>query len=229
MCFHYAYIADTIKTGNRFGVAKPPKFEPVFHANAFSNLAMPVITNENKDEVQFYNWGLIPAWVKTAKDAQDINKKTANARSETVFEKPSFRSAIKKKRCLVPANGFYEWRHEGKEKIPHFVYLKNQDIFSFAGIFENWTNKETGEIINTYSILTAPANELMSYVHNNRERMPVILRKEDEEYWLSDLKNEDEICKVYNQITSEEMQYQVIDSKDLWQWGEENISKLIQL
>lgn len=219
MCFHYAYIADKVKTAKRYGVQNPPEFEHIFHANAFANPPMPVITSEEPNELNFYNWGLIPSWIKTLEAANDINKKTANARSESVFEKPSFRSAIKSRRCLVPATGFYEWRHEGKEKIPYFVSVKDQEIFSFAGIYESWTNTTTGEIINSFSILTMEANELMQYVHNNRNRMPVILSKDDEKYWLSNLKSNDEISKAITEYPSDNMKYEAIDDKDLYIWA----------
>lgn len=215
MCFHYALISDAIKMGNRFGVMRPKSFEPIPHANAFANPQMPVVTIEEPDLLNYFNWGLVPSWIKSKKDANEISKKTGNARSETVFEKPSFRSAIKSKRCLVPATGFYEWRHEGKNKIPHFVTTTDQEIFSFAGIYESWTDKATGEILNTFSILTTEANELMEYVHNNRKRMPVILSKEDEQYWLSDLKSKDEIEKAIMQYPTEKMKYEVISSEEL--------------
>lgn len=224
MCFHYAYIADKVKTGNRFGVTNPPEFESVFHANAFANPSMPVITSEEPDKVNYYNWGLVPSWIKSRKDADDISKKTGNARSETVFEKPSYRSAIKSRRCIIPATGFFEWRHEGKEKIPHFVSTTDQEIFAFAGIYEHWTDKSTGEIINSFSMLTTEANELMEYVHNHRKRMPLILNKEDEKYWLSDLKSKDEIEKSITQYPSENMKYEVIDNKDLWEWSKNRFS-----
>lgn len=211
MCFHYAYIADKIETGKRFGVTNPPEFEPIPHANAFTNPKMPVITSEEPNKVNFYNWGLIPSWIKTKEDANSISKKTANARSETVFEKPSYRNAIKSRRCLIPATGFFEWRHEGKEKIKHLVTTKDQSIFSFAGIYENWINNDTGEVINTFSMLTIEANELMKYVHNNRERMPLILNKEDEQYWLSSLKNKNEISQVIKQYNSDSMKAKIID------------------
>lgn len=217
MCFHYAYIADKYKTIERYELEESDDFEPVFHANAFSNLKMPVITNEEPKSLNFYNWGLIPFWIKTKKDVDGIRNKTGNARSETIFEKPSFKFSIKKKRCLIPASGFYEWRHEEKEKIPHYVYLKNQDIFSFGGIWEKWTDKETGEIINSFSIITTKSNKLMSYVHNNRERMPLILKQEDENIWLSDLEK-DEIKHLFYQIPSKEMEYKKIDTKRIGEW-----------
>jgi len=211
MCFHYAYISDKIETAKRYGITNPPEFEAIPHANAFGRPKMPIITNEQPEILNFYNWGLIPSWIKSINDANSISKKTVNARSETIFEKPSYRDAIKRRRCLIPSTGFYEWRHEGKEKIKHLVQTKDQKIFSFAGIYETWTNKQTGEKINTYSMLTMEANDIMKYVHNNRERMPVILHQEDEKYWLSDLKNKDEIYQVIKKYSSEYMLANVVD------------------
>jgi len=146
---------------------------------------MPVISNEKPDRLQLFHWGLIPRWVKSKEDALKFRSRTLNARSETVFEKPSFRNAIKTNRCLIPANGFYEWMHYNGKKYPHFIYLQNKNIFSMAGIWEQWVDKQTGEIYKTYSILTTEANPLMAKIHNSKERMPVILPPKNETDWLN--------------------------------------------
>ena len=88
-------------------------------------------------------------WTKSLDDAKKIRTQTLNARSETVFEKPSFRASITKKRCLIPASGFYDWRDYNSKKYPYYIYLKDRELFSFAGIYESWTDRETGELINT--------------------------------------------------------------------------------
>lgn len=136
----------------------------------------PVRTNETENPLQFFKWGLIPHWAKDHK----IGSRLINARSETILEKPAFR-AIHKKRCLVPFDGFYEWKRQGKERIPYRIILPETDIFSVAGIWETWKNP-SGEMIPTFTVLTQPPNELMQDIH---DRMPAILAPEQEHLWLA--------------------------------------------
>ena len=133
-------------------------------------------------------WGLIPFWIREPEKAEKIRNSTANAVSETVFALPSFREAIRKRRCLIPSTGFYEYHYEGKEAIPYRIYLKNEEIFSLAGVYDEWRNPETKERVRTFSVLTVSANELCFFIHNGGRypgRMPVILPVENEEKWLS--------------------------------------------
>ncbi len=186
------------------------KYQPRFEANGFAHPKMPVISTENPGKVQLYEWGLIPPWVKTSKDAAKLQNNTLNARSETVFEKPAFRSSVKRKRCLVLTDGFYEWMHHGKEKYPHYIYLKDRKLFSFAGIWEEWLDKETGELRKTYSILTTEANGLMERIHNSKKRMPVILPKELEGKWLDESLEKEEVLEMTGPYPEEEMQAHTI-------------------
>ena len=101
-----------------------------------------------------------------------------------MFDKPSFRNAIWQRRCLVPADGFYEWREVDGKKYPYYIYLKSKEVFSFAGIWEEWIDHSTGEVWRTFSILTTEANALMAQIHNTKKRMPVILSREGETEWL---------------------------------------------
>jgi putative SOS response-associated peptidase YedK len=161
------------------------EWQPVYHADGFTFLQMPVITMEHPQHIQLMHWGLIPHWVKTKADADKLKAQTLNARGETVFEKPSFRSGITHHRCLVPADGFFEWMDFAKKKYPHYVYFKRQDIFCFAGIHSRWTDFETGEVFDTFSIITTEANPLMARIHNVKLRMPVILPASHYAEWLS--------------------------------------------
>lgn len=118
-----------------------------------------------------------------------IKKMTLNARIETLEEKPAFRNAVSN-RCLVLASGFYEWQWldaKGRSKQKFQIRPKDQEVFVFAGIYSNWKNPQTGEPLASYSILTTEANELMGQIHNIKKRMPVILKKEDHNAWLSGL------------------------------------------
>lgn len=152
-----------------------------FHINAFTHPLCPIVTSN--PDLQYYRWGLIPSWVKTEDQAKEIENMTINAKAETIFEKPSFRNPILFRRCIVPSTGFFEWRHEGRNKIPYYILLKEQEIFSIAGIYEAWNN--CGKIVYSFSIITTEANELMSFIHNTKKRMPVILPQEKEMEWLN--------------------------------------------
>ena len=121
-------------------------------------------------------WGLIPSW---AKDPA-IGNRLINARAETVAEKPSFRSAFAKRRCLVVADGFYEWRKTGKGKVPVYITLRSKRPFGFAGLYEHWKAPD-GKEIRTCTIITTDSNELVRPIH---DRMPVILPKAVEDRWL---------------------------------------------
>lgn len=121
-------------------------------------------------------WGLIPFWAKDA----NIGYKMINARAETILEKPAYRESIRSRRCLIPADGFYEWKHEGKEKLPFCFAMVDDSVFAFAGIWDRWKNPQ-GQIIESCSILTTTPNELTHDVH---DRMPVILERDVYDLWL---------------------------------------------
>ena len=184
MCFHSKQSKSATEVKNRFKakIDKPSLFSPHENINGFQFPLTPIITDEAPEIITHYNWGLIPSWSKN----EDIRKVTLNARIETLEEKPSFKNSIKK-RCLVIANGFYEWQwldSKGKNKIKYEISIKNEDLFAFAGIYSQWIDTTTGLIRNTYSIITTEANPLMAEIHNTKKRMPVILKPEDESKWL---------------------------------------------
>lgn len=153
--------------------------------SAFSLPALPVICSDNPDEVKIMTWGLIPSWIKDEENANSIRRKTFNARCETLDKKPSFRNSFKFKRCMVLVNGFYEWQHTGREKIPYFIKLKDVNSFALAGLFDNWYNKNTGEKVNTFTVITTKANPMMEIIHNTQKRMPAILTPLNEKDWLN--------------------------------------------
>ncbi len=138
---------------------------------------LPVITNENSNKLSFFRWGLIPNWSNDEK----IGIKLINARGETIDKRPAFKNSFEQRRCIIPANGFYEWKKD-KFKTPYRFYLKNEMIFSMAGLWERWKSPE-GKVIETFTIVTTESNELIKPVHN---RMPVILNRETEKVWISE-------------------------------------------
>lgn len=162
---------------------EPESYVPMDEINGFTFIKTPVITDESRGEIDLFNWGLIPFWAKD----DTIKKNTLNARIETVTDKPAFRNSVEN-RCLVLANAYFEWQwldEKGKEKQKFLIHPVDQEIFAFAGIYSSWKKPGTGEIINSYSIITTEANELMSKIHNNKQRMPVVLKQEDQNIWLS--------------------------------------------
>ncbi len=146
-----------------------------------------VIANDDPKALTFFRWGLIPSWAKDP----SIGNRMINARSETLAEKPSFRAAYKRRRCLIPANGFYEWTKRGKSKVPMFVHLKDQELFAFAGLWESWHDPDGGEI-RTCTIITTEPNEVVKPLHH---RMAVILHESDYDMWLSPDELGDEALK----------------------------------
>ena len=136
-----------------------------------------IINDEGMRQLIQCTWGFIPSWAKDP----SIGNKMINARSETVAEKPAFRSAFKKKRCLVIADGFYEWRTEGKRKFPMYIRLKSGEPFGFAGLYNVWTSPD-GEKTCTCTIITTEANEVVKPIH---DRMPVILPRDKEDIWIN--------------------------------------------
>lgn len=127
-------------------------------------------------EIAHLRWGLVPFWAKDPK----IGNRMINARSETAAEKPAFRAAFKSRRCLIPADGFYEWKKEGKTRTPYHIHLKDREPFAMAGLWERWTSPY-GDHLDTCTILTTIPNDLMEEIH---DRMPVILSPTDMDTWL---------------------------------------------
>lgn len=152
------------------------QFEQIRKFNIAPTHLHPVVTNEDPSHIQMFKWGLIPSWAKEEK----IGSKMINARIETVLEKPAFRSAIQKRRCLIPFDGFYEWKKTSGGKVPYRIIIKKERIFCAAGIWEKWINP-AGQTVYSFSVITQPPNELMSSIH---DRMPAILLPEQEAQWL---------------------------------------------
>jgi len=177
MCGRYSFAPDLKIVNEHYDIkVSDSKIEPNY--NCAPTQMLPVISNDAPGSLGYFRWGLVPFWAKD----KSIGNKLINARAETITEKPSFRTSFKRRRCLVPADAFYEWRKDelSKKKIPYRIFLKDQPLFSMAGIWDQWKNPE-GETIRTFSIITTSPNELMAEIHN---RMPVILPKESEKLWL---------------------------------------------
>jgi putative SOS response-associated peptidase YedK len=198
MCNHNSLSKKAEQLEKRFMANFKNKFayKPTFHATGFDFPKWAVIKNDAPTKIDLISWGLIPYWVKDSTVVNEIRSKTLNARSETVFELPSFKTPIESKRCLVLSDGFYEWMTFNKQKYPHFIHLKKNEPFAMAGIWDEWKNQKTGDLIETFSILTCEANPLMSRIHNVGKRMPVILSPENENVWLDDSLTQNDILTL---------------------------------
>jgi putative SOS response-associated peptidase YedK len=169
MCGRYALFGiDELK--KEFPFKDQTNIKPNY--NAAPTQTMPVVTENG---IELMRWGLIPSWAKDEK----IGNKLINARSESVFEKPVWKRIIMTKKCLIPANGFYEWKKITDSKQPFYIHPTDQSLFMFAGVWDSW--KHEGKEWHTYSILTTKPNKEMEEIH---DRMPVILYREDWHQWL---------------------------------------------
>ena len=229
MCFHYSITKQMAEIAATLRVDwSGQEWQPVYHADGFSFLNMPVITQENPDNIQLLNWGLIPSWVKTKADGDKLKAQTLNARSETVFEKPSFRFSIKHQRCLILADGFFEWMDFNKKKYPHYIFIKEHPLFCFGGIYSNWTDKETGELVQTFSILTTEANPMMARIHNLKKRMPVIIPVNRYEQWLSNSLTPNEINSFFIPYSDAEMDNYTISKRITSRTEDKNVAAVIE-
>lgn len=217
MCYSVAYLEKKqSKLVERYKNLLPPgwkdtsgfknstdSFSLGYFINAFTHPGLPIITEEG---IRIMEWGLIPFWVKDEEKAAKLRKGTLNAVGETVFIKPSFKGIVRSKRGILPVSGFFEWREYNGKKYPYFIRLKSSNLFSLACIFDSWTNKESGEIIESFSVITCPANPMMEVVHNRKKRMPVILAPHDEQDWIKTSINDDVIKGFIKPFDSEQME-----------------------
>lgn len=178
MCGRFAFYSPSEATAALFGVDGALAVEARYNIAPTQLVAAIRDNDERQRELVMLRWGLVPFW---AKDPA-IGNRMINARAETVAEKPSYRAAFKHRRCIVLADGFYEWHREGDVKIPYFISLHNGEPFALAGLWENWNDKKSGESLQTTTLITTAANEFMQPLHH---RMPVILQPDTASEWLS--------------------------------------------
>jgi putative SOS response-associated peptidase YedK len=176
MCGRYTLTADAELIQLAFSFLSVDGWtEPRYNIAPSQQVA--VITDHDPQVLSFMQWGLVPSWAKDPK----IGNRMINARSETAAEKPSFRRAFRSRRCLLPADGYYEWRKQGKKKTAMYIRHTGRDIFAFAGLWERW-KKADGSWLNSCAILTTEANQKLRPLHH---RMAVIIEPEDYKLWLA--------------------------------------------
>ena len=175
MSGRYTIVSSADRIEKEFNARFDYHYGP--RVNAYPGRELPVISSLDPDMITLYRWGLIPYW---ARDSA-LGERNFNARSETIFTAGSFKIPVMKRRCLVIANGFFEWKNTPGGKIPYLVYCLDQELFAFAGIWDTWLNQDNDRIYHTFSLITVPSNPRLSFIHN---RMPVILSKRQRKRWL---------------------------------------------
>lgn len=198
MCGRYTLTVDPKTLQAEFNIPVPENLAPRY--NIAPTQPVPVIVAENgSPHFDAFRWGLIPSWAKDPR----IGNKLINARAETIAEKPSFRAAFRRRRCLIPADGFFEWQKTPHGKQPVFIHLKNRRPLAFAGLWERWFSPDGSEILSCTIITTAP-NDLLAEVHN---RMPVILPPDARNLWLDDSQSPQNLLSLLKPYPAPEMAF----------------------
>lgn len=221
MCYNIKYTAKKIiDYATKRGLEIDPAQIPIdyYYVSGFDHPSLPVVTSKDLGVVQMYQWGLIPYWTKTLKDAGQIRTRTLNAVGETAFEKASFKSSVARKRCLILVDGFYEYHHHHSgKKIPYLIENKNEDPLTMGGIYESWKNPEDNSRVHSVSIVTVPGNALMVEIHNNPAvmkrigpRMPLILPENVTEAWLSDEQDQQAVNTMMVIYPDEWLKYKTV-------------------
>lgn len=181
-------------------------YRPSYYYHAHSLPELPVAGFFDNDfNIRMLKWGLIPGWTRGEEEAREIRYMTFNARAETISSKPSFSGSYMKRRCIIPVRGFYEWQHKAGMKIPWYIYPAGTDIMMLGGLYDSWKDQTTGNRLNTFTIVTSPANKLLSEIHNTKKRMPVIIQEENREKWLSSETPENELNKMLEPVPDDSL------------------------
>ena len=179
MCGRFAFYSPAEAAAALFGVTDALPVEPRYNIAPTQYIAAIRPDEQEERELVMLRWGLVPFWAKDP----SIGNRMINARAETVAEKPAYRAAYRHRRCIVLADGFYEWRRDGDSKVPFFISTANGQPFAMAGLWENWSDKESGDQLQTVTLITTSANEFMAPLHH---RMPFVLEPGTAGEWLAD-------------------------------------------
>jgi len=185
MCYSVQQKATVKELTEKFNAQfeMPSLYQPKDIINGFDYPLLPVLKSNSQEAFQFLNWGLIPYWAKN----EDIRKNTLNAKLETIEEVASFKT-ITEQRCILPVTGFYEWKwldSKGKRKEKYGIGIEEEAVFGLAGLHSSWTNPTNGQVIESFSLLTTSANEIMAEIHNIKKRMPLIMDIQQAKEWLN--------------------------------------------
>ncbi len=204
MCGRFALTAPASTIAEVFQVDVLPDVLPRYNVAPTTEVPCVVQNAEGQRVLETFRWGLVPSWSKDRKAAASM----INARAETVASKPAFRSAWKRRRLLVPADGFYEWqRIDPKHKVPHLIGVTGGGLFAMAGLYESWTDPETGEVLKTCTVVTTGPNALMTPIH---DRMPVILPPSAWDRWLDPKTPPETLSELLVPFPADQMQERAV-------------------
>ena len=207
MCGRYTITVTVEELMARFMAedATVPCHRPRYNV-APMQMVPAVIHDGTRNRLGMLKWGLVPPWAEDER----IGARMINARAETLEERPAFRQAFRRKRCILPADGFYEWKRDGKRKRPLRIVLRDGGVFGMAGLYETWTGPD-GRKVHTCAVVTTAPNRLMADIH---DRMPVILRREDEALWLDrNVQDLERLRPLLQPYPAEEMEAYEVDPR----------------
>lgn len=214
MCGRFSLMAVGEVLKDWFDLESVPELRPNY--NAAPMQILPIITNKDPNHLTMAQWNLVPHWNKDSKSQYTM----INAKVETLMEKPSYKVPFQRQRCLIPADGFYEWKKQGDNKQPFRITLKDNGLFAFAGIYDTFKDSE-GKEVYSFSIITLPPNELVGTIH---DRMPAILKREHEKLWINDTPVEKLIEVVLKPYPADEMKaYEILPLVNNVRYNKEDI------
>lgn len=205
MSDRYTLTCTKEDISRRFEIEMPENFEPSY--NAAPTHLLPVITNTGRGGLSYFYWGLMPEWAKK----QSISKKLINVETDMIKEKASYYRAFKNRRCIIPADGFYAWKQVSKKGVvPHRITLKDQPLFSFAGLWEEFEDEE-GTSVHTFTLITTPSSSSLEQIS---KKMPAILNTETEKIWLSEeMEDEDKLISILQPYTDSEIEFYTVSPR----------------
>lgn len=203
MCYRATQTSKTYEYADYYAAPvlneKDLEDQIYYHANGFAHPNLVAISSKDGvRQTERMQWGLMPNWKKPLPDMAKLSNNTLNAKSETVFDLASFKGSIMTKRCIVPVNGFFEYKEVDKDKLPYFIHPKEHPFFNLACIYAFYQNPENQEWIRSFSIVTGPANELMADIHNVKKRQPIIIANDQIDAWLDPTISKEEIIHLMN-------------------------------
>jgi len=224
MCFNITFSQMKDYIESRFGSSLEgvDVVQPIYHASGFRLPDHLCILDSEPERIQYVKWGLVPHWVKDEEQAGKIRFQTLNARSETVFEKPSFREPIKRSRCLVLVDGFFEFRELNGRKYPYLIRLRSEKAFALAGLWDEWGGGKT------FTIVTTEANPLMAEIHNTKKRMPVILPRDVERDWIDPAADTDRLKELMTPYDENDMAAHTVSRALGSRGGDTNVPSIIE-
>ncbi len=197
MCYHVSFKAKAHDLIKAFDAPFPEatNMQEFYHANGFNLPKLPVLVNDlTGRKLELIRWGYIPDDIETLEQALKAKNARLNARAEGVWY--NYKDSVFTGRCIVPVTGFFESKHVGKEKVPHFIHPKEHQFFNLLGVHNKWVDPISGGYIDAFTIITGPANELMASIHNSAKRMPLMIDSNQIEIWLDPSLSKDDVKKL---------------------------------